>query len=129
MASACQEKKGSAIDSATLQEVQIARTHFMFILETNGILIDSDPSYARELSRFDNVHVRVSLKATTPGGVCTFNRCGSFCFQSSVEGFGESAGSRCFIERGCYDFVYNRRELTRADAYAERNSSNLCQKP
>lgn len=33
-----------------------------FILETNGILLGSDPSYAREVARFDNVHVRVSLK-------------------------------------------------------------------
>jgi uncharacterized Fe-S cluster-containing radical SAM superfamily protein len=37
---------------------------FLFILETNGILIGSDPSYAEELSRFGNLHVRVSLKGT-----------------------------------------------------------------
>lgn len=37
---------------------------YLFILETNGILIGSDESYAEELSRFHNLHVRVSLKGT-----------------------------------------------------------------
>ncbi|MCL4474894.1 MAG: radical SAM protein [Nitrospirae bacterium] len=37
---------------------------YLFILETNGILIGSDPSYAEELSEFENIHVRVSLKGT-----------------------------------------------------------------
>ncbi|MBO3801873.1 MAG: radical SAM protein [Candidatus Brockarchaeota archaeon] len=36
-----------------------------FILETNGILIGYDRSYAEQLSEYKNVHVRVSLK-----GVC-----------------------------------------------------------
>lgn len=33
-----------------------------FILETNGILIGSDKRYAEDLSRFSNLHVRVSIK-------------------------------------------------------------------
>lgn len=33
-----------------------------FILETNGLLIGSEPSFVQELSRFDRLHVRVSLK-------------------------------------------------------------------
>jgi uncharacterized Fe-S cluster-containing radical SAM superfamily protein len=37
---------------------------YLFIIETNGILIGWDESYAEELSRFPNVHVRVSLKGT-----------------------------------------------------------------
>ncbi len=37
-----------------------------FILETNGILIGHDPSYAEELSKFSNLHVRVSIKGCTP---------------------------------------------------------------
>lgn len=37
---------------------------YLFILETNGILIGSDPSYAEELSGFKNLYVRVSLKGT-----------------------------------------------------------------
>ncbi|RLF24088.1 MAG: molybdenum cofactor biosynthesis protein MoaA [Thermoprotei archaeon] len=38
----------------------------LFILETNGILIGYDRDYARALSRFDNIHVRVSIKGCTP---------------------------------------------------------------
>lgn len=38
-----------------------------FILETNGILVGADSTYARDLSEFRNVHVRVGLKGTTPG--------------------------------------------------------------
>lgn len=33
-----------------------------FILETNGILIGADVGYAQEFTKFDNLHVRVSLK-------------------------------------------------------------------
>ncbi len=36
--------------------------NLLFILETNGILIGYDPTYAEELSNFPFVHVRVSLK-------------------------------------------------------------------
>jgi len=38
---------------------------FNFILETNGILIGSDRDYARALSKFSKVHVRVSIKGTS----------------------------------------------------------------
>ncbi len=37
---------------------------FLFILETNGILIGGDEKFAEELSSFENLHVRVSLKGT-----------------------------------------------------------------
>jgi uncharacterized Fe-S cluster-containing radical SAM superfamily protein len=37
---------------------------YLFILETNGILIGNDESYAEDLSRFSNLYVRVSLKGT-----------------------------------------------------------------
>jgi uncharacterized Fe-S cluster-containing radical SAM superfamily protein len=37
----------------------------LFILETNGILIGADPSYAAELARTPNLYVRVSLKGAT----------------------------------------------------------------
>lgn len=36
----------------------------LFILETNGILLGAGPDYAEDLSRFPNLHVRVSLKGT-----------------------------------------------------------------
>ncbi len=37
-----------------------------FILETNGILIGHDPAFAKDLSRFPNLSVRVSLKGVCP---------------------------------------------------------------
>lgn len=37
---------------------------YTFILETNGILIGYDKKYARELSKYKFLHVRVSLKGT-----------------------------------------------------------------
>lgn len=39
---------------------------YVFILETNGLLIGQDPSYARDLSKYSCVHVRVSLKGASP---------------------------------------------------------------
>ncbi len=37
---------------------------YLFILETNGILIGENEDRARDLSKYKNVHVRVSLKGT-----------------------------------------------------------------
>jgi uncharacterized Fe-S cluster-containing radical SAM superfamily protein len=37
---------------------------YLFILETNGILLGENEGYAEDLSRFKNLHVRVSLKGT-----------------------------------------------------------------
>jgi len=42
----------------------VDETNYRFILETNGILIGSDADYARRLSKFRCVHVRVSIKGT-----------------------------------------------------------------
>jgi len=39
--------------------------HIRFILETNGVLIGHDSAYARDLARFENLYVRVSLKGTS----------------------------------------------------------------
>jgi uncharacterized Fe-S cluster-containing radical SAM superfamily protein len=41
---------------------QLQGKGYPFILETNGILIAHDESYAKDLSKFNFVHVRVSLK-------------------------------------------------------------------
>jgi len=40
----------------------VDQTNYTFILETNGILLGADAGYAEELARFENLHVRVSLK-------------------------------------------------------------------
>lgn len=39
---------------------------YLFILETNGILIGYDKSYAKALSKFSKIHVRVSIKGASP---------------------------------------------------------------
>ena len=44
----------------------VENTDYTFILETNGILVGYDKKYAEQLSRYSRVHVRVSLKGTTP---------------------------------------------------------------
>ena len=44
----------------------ISSTPYLFILESNGILIGHDVGYARELSKFKNLYVRISLKGTNP---------------------------------------------------------------
>jgi uncharacterized Fe-S cluster-containing radical SAM superfamily protein len=49
-----------------LKVLELIPGELHFILETNGILIGHDPSYAGELSRFNNLHVRVSLKGACP---------------------------------------------------------------
>ena len=43
----------------------VDQTNYLFILETNGILIGHDKSYAKDLSKFDCLHVRVSIKGTS----------------------------------------------------------------
>jgi uncharacterized Fe-S cluster-containing radical SAM superfamily protein len=48
-----------------LKVLNLIPSNLLFILETNGILIGHDESYARELSRFKNLYVRASLKGTT----------------------------------------------------------------
>lgn len=40
----------------------------LFMLESNGLLIGHDREYARELSKFRNVHIRISLKAGSAEG-------------------------------------------------------------
>jgi len=53
-----------------LQVLELVRTtDYLFILETNGILLGYDEEYVKQLARFGrNLHVRVSLKAGSPEG-------------------------------------------------------------
>ena len=52
--------------SHLLKILNLIPQEFQFILETNGILIGHDPSYAKDLSRFPHLYVRVSLKGACP---------------------------------------------------------------
>jgi uncharacterized Fe-S cluster-containing radical SAM superfamily protein len=47
-----------------LKIIEMVPFDLLFILETNGILIGHDRTYAEELSRFENLYVRVSIKGT-----------------------------------------------------------------
>ena len=52
--------------SHLLKVLDLIPEDLRFILETNGILIGQDPSYAKDLSRFPRLSVRVSLKGACP---------------------------------------------------------------
>jgi len=52
--------------SHLLKILQLIPQEIQFVLETNGILIGHDPSYSQDLSRFNNLSVRVSLKGACP---------------------------------------------------------------
>jgi len=41
-------------------------TKYLFILETNGIVLGYDEQYVKDLSRFTHLHVRVCLKGADP---------------------------------------------------------------
>tara|TARA_Y100000748_G_scaffold27684_1_gene20677 strand:+ start:242 stop:1012 length:771 start_codon:yes stop_codon:yes gene_type:complete len=43
----------------------VDKSEFIFVLETNGMTIGHDPQFAKELARFKNLHVRVSIKGAT----------------------------------------------------------------
>ncbi len=47
-----------------LKVLELIPAEYTFILETNGILIGHDETYAQDLARFPSLHVRVSLKGT-----------------------------------------------------------------
>lgn len=46
----------------------LEESNILFILETNGILIGANREYAELLSKYNHVHVRVSLKAADEQG-------------------------------------------------------------
>ena len=48
-----------------LRVLELIPREYVFILETNGILIGNDETYAANLSKFPNLHVRVSLKGAS----------------------------------------------------------------
>ena len=47
-----------------IKVLELLPSDLQFILETNGILIGHDRTYAEELARFPHLYVRVSLKGT-----------------------------------------------------------------
>ena len=65
--SGCEPTIGKEHLLALLEHVH--RSNFIFILETNGIILGNDRNYVKKLSEFkDKIYVRVSFKAATPEG-------------------------------------------------------------
>jgi uncharacterized Fe-S cluster-containing radical SAM superfamily protein len=71
-------KHGHKIISASASEGTIGREHlmqlldlveqseFIYVLETNGMILGSDPEYCQALSQYHRLHVRVSIKGDSP---------------------------------------------------------------
>ena len=57
-----------------------------FILETNGLLLGNDRTYARDLARFENLYVRVSLKGTNEEEFSRLTGAAGDGFAMQVEG-------------------------------------------
>ncbi len=84
--------------SHLLRVLQLLPREIRFVLETNGILIGHDPSYATDLSGFSNLYVRVSLKGACPEdfGCLTGTKPEGFCLQvRALENLVEE-GINCF---------------------------------
>ena len=71
-------KHGHTIISASASEGTIGREHlmelldlvekseFVYVLETNGMILGNDPEYAQALAKYTRLHVRVSIKGDSP---------------------------------------------------------------
>jgi len=46
----------------------VNNTPYLFILETNGLSLGMHPEYVEKLKNYENIHIRVSIKASTPAG-------------------------------------------------------------
>jgi uncharacterized Fe-S cluster-containing radical SAM superfamily protein len=82
-----------------------------FILETNGILLGENEERARDLSRFSNLHVRVSLKGACEDDFarCTGARPEGFALQlgalENLARHGVSAHPACMVSFSAEDAV------------------------
>ena len=71
-------KYNTKIISASASEGTLGKQHLLellelvdlsdytYVLETNGMILGSDQQYVRDLKRFKNLHVRVSMKGCCP---------------------------------------------------------------
>ncbi len=74
------------LDRSHLEKVlELVPEDYEFILETNGVLIGSDPAYAEMLSRFKNVYVRVCLKGACEEEFSLLTRAVPEAFQLQLE--------------------------------------------
>jgi uncharacterized Fe-S cluster-containing radical SAM superfamily protein len=63
-----------------------SETPFTFILETNGLLIGHDPSYAESLAEFSNLVVRISFKGTSGEEFYVLTGADPFFFKLQLKG-------------------------------------------
>jgi uncharacterized Fe-S cluster-containing radical SAM superfamily protein len=71
-------KYGHKLISASASEGTIGKDHlfelldlveqseFIYILETNGMTLGTDPEYCQQLAKYKRLHVRVSIKGASP---------------------------------------------------------------
>ena len=71
------KRNGNKLISASASEGTLGKEHLfelldlvdksdlIYILETNGMTLGDDPEFAKQLSRYKNLHVRVSIKGAT----------------------------------------------------------------
>ena len=71
------KRNGNKLISASASEGTLGKEHLfelldlvdksdlIYILETNGMTLGDDPEFAQQLSRYKNLHVRVSIKGAT----------------------------------------------------------------
>jgi len=44
----------------------VEKSEFVYVLETNGMILGNDPEYAQALAKYKKLHVRVSIKGDNP---------------------------------------------------------------
>ena len=44
----------------------VEKSEFVYVLETNGMILGNDPEYAQALAKYTRLHVRVSIKGDSP---------------------------------------------------------------
>lgn len=44
----------------------VEESEFVYVLETNGMILGNDPEYAQALAKYKKLHVRVSIKGDNP---------------------------------------------------------------
>jgi len=91
-------KNGHKLISASASEGTLGKRHLfelleivdnsdlIFVLETNGITIGHDESFAKELSRFNNLHVRLSLKGANKNEYSTLTGANSESYELPYRG-------------------------------------------
>ena len=68
-----------------LQVLDLIPKDIHFILETNGILIGHDKSYAEDLASFENLYVRVSIKGTNENEFSELTGAEPICFNFQIQ--------------------------------------------